>query len=628
MCGLVGFIGSGSMEDLERMTRRLAHRGPDGEGLHWFEELHGGIGHRRLAIRDLESGAQPMWNEDRTVAVVYNGEIYDASEMRRVLESHGHRFATDHCDTEILVHGWEEWGEDLPRRINGMFAFAVVDLRRDILFLARDRFGEKPLYYARQGDLTLFASECSPLLAHPEFKPALDPVAIQRFFAWGYLPAPQTLYREIHKVEPGAWIRQNLKTGDVRREFYWKFMLDPDASMELKSEMDLEMELRSLMDHSVTRRLVSDVPIGLFLSGGLDSAVVLESATRSMPRERIRTFTIGFEEASFDESEAAREVAQHFGVHHEVQMLRMADAVELIPQVLGKMDEPLVDGSILPTWLLSRFTRQHVTVALSGDGGDELLAGYDPFAAFRPAAIYRRLVPSVGHRAIEALMRRLPKSGRNMSLDFKLRRTLMGLRYPPEYWCPVWMGPLDPRDSPRLFPDPLPMDEIYRQATDLWHRNASLTPVERSMEFFTRYYLTEDILLKVDRASMMTSLETRAAFLDNDLVDFCRRLPIRFKMRRGIRKYLMRRAWRETLPMATLNRPKKGFGIPVAAWLRRMPWPGVDVEVPGLDSDAIRAMWEEHRTGRADHRFVLWGWLSLQGVLRNHGDAKASCPTR
>ena len=623
MCGIAGFFGPGDEHDLGRMTDVLTHRGPDDQGIWWSEELHGGLGHRRLAIRDIAGGHQPMWNEDHTVAVVFNGELYDINPLWSRLVQAGHQFTSDHSDTEVLVHGWEEWGESLPSMLNGMFAFAVLDLRRRTLFLARDRFGEKPLYWGRQGNLALFGSECTSLLCHSHFSPALDEEAIERYFAWGYIPSPRSLYTDIRKLEPGSSLLHDLSTGKDTITNWWRFRIEPDAGPLERPQHELEAEFRRLMNQAVDRRLVSDVPIGVFLSGGLDSSTVLAAACESMPAERIRAFTVGFEEASYDESDSAALVAKHFGVQHDVEMLRLSDAIADVPGVLERMDEPLADASVLPTWLLSRFTRKHVTVALSGDGGDELLAGYDPFAAFAPASIYHAIMPDVLHRGLEAVARRLPRSNRNMSLDFKIRRTLMGLRHDPSLWCPVWMGPLDPADRGRLFQSQRPIETLLEPAIQRWEQGRGLSRLERGLDFFTRFYLTEDILLKVDRATMMSSLESRAVFLDNDLVDFCRTLPIGLKYRRGVRKYLLRQAWRDVLPMEIIDRPKKGFGIPLAQWLRDLPSPADGIDVPGLDRSAMMTMWDEHRAGRADHRLAIWAWLSLQGVLRNHRRVQA-----
>lgn len=612
MCGIAGFAGRGDRSELVAMTRALAHRGPDGEGFHVDHEARVFLGHRRLAILDLDGGAQPMWNEDGTVCVVYNGEIYNHMELRQALVQRGHRFATDHSDTEILVHGYEEWGGGLAERLNGMFAFAIYDASRGRLLLGRDRFGEKPLYYAARPGFFGFASELSALALHPDVGTTLDPRALQKYFAYGYLPAPNAILEGTRKLPAGHLLTYDLASAALDVRAYWRFRLEPDEALTEADEARLTDELEAVLDEAVRRRLISDVPLGVFLSGGLDSSSVVAAASNSLPADRIQTFTIGFTEPSFDESEAARTVAGHIGTHHREQVLSIDEARDLIPTVLDRLDEPLGDASILPTFMLSRFVRQHVTVALSGDGGDELFAGYDPFLALRSASIYDRCVPGWMHKGFRRLADLLPRSDRNMSLDFKIRRTLMGLSYPEGVWLPVWMSALEPSDMAELFETPLPTEDLYSEALEAWESADSRNIVDRAMEFFTQFYLQDDILTKVDRAAMMNSLESRAVFLDNDLVDFCRRLPNRFKFRNGERKYLLKKVAARRLPKDIVERRKKGFGIPLAKWLRTVPEKPPSEPIRGTRPGFAQSAWDDHRAGRRDNRLFLWSWLSLQ----------------
>src|SRR6516162_4567083 len=614
MCGIAGFIGFGSRQDLEAMTAALSHRGPDGSGLWVSPDAHVFLGHRRLSIVDLEGGAQPMWDAAGEIGVVYNGEIYNHLELRRTLEAAGHRFQTSHSDTEVLIHSYRQWGEDLPARLNGMFAFAIYDTVGHQLFLARDRFGEKPLYLYRQPGRIAFASELSALLCHADIPKNLEPRAIQKLFAWGFVPAPNALYRHFRKVPGGTSLTYFLNNDSVRERRYWKFRLEPDRSLTNRDVPRLCEELRFLFAQSVKRRLMSDVPLGLFLSGGIDSGTVLAAATRALPADRISTFTVGFNETSFDESSFAHELAEHFGVRHHLEMLHLENARKLLPEVLRRLDEPLGDASILPTYMLSRFTRKSVTVALSGDGGDELFAGYDPFKALTPAQIYARLVPKGLHRGLRRLTDLLPISTSNMSLDFKLRRSLAGLSWPEAYWNAIWLSPADPHIIGEIFKAPLTAEELYQEALDLWAESTG-DLLDKTLEFYTNFYLPDDILAKVDRASMMVSLESRAIFLDNDLVEFCRRLPSRFKLRNGKRKWLLKQAMRDWLPEETLARRKKGFGIPLAKWLRSWSYPSDDeVSAAGgasFKSDAFDDHWGRHVRGETDERLLLFTWLSF-----------------
>lgn len=614
MCGLVGFVGAGDRDDLMAMTDVLRHRGPDGDGSFIDPDTGVHLGHRRLAILDIAGGSQPMWNEDGTIGVVFNGEIYNHVELRVELQARGHVFRSDHSDTEVLVHGYEEWRDTLPSRLNGMFAFAILDRRRRQVFLARDRFGEKPLYYAQRGHLFAFASELSAIAAHRAFPAQIRQRSLQKFLAHGFLPAPNAIYEQAWKLPGGSYLSYDCDTGTIKVARYWQFTVEPDESMNLRPEAELADELRALLFQAVKRRLISDVPLGLFLSGGLDSSAVLAGAARSLSADRIRMFTIGFTEPSFDESGYATKVAAAFGARHDVEHLDIDAAKTLIPYVLGRLDEPLGDASIIPTFLLSRFTRKHVTVALSGDGGDELFAGYDPFVALSMARLYHTAAPMPLHKLLRRAAGMLPHSDRNMSLDFKVRRTLAGLSYPPEIWNPVWLSPAEPQAIAELMHEPLHAEELYEEAISLWEAGKGKSDVERTLEFYTNFYLPDDILMKVDRAAMMNSLESRAVFLDNDVVDFCRRLPTRFKYRHGERKYLLRRAMEGVIAPEILRRPKKGFGIPLAKWLREVPADPPLAPLPGVKMDKIAATWREHRTGRADHRLLLWSWLSLQAL--------------
>ena len=615
MCGIAGFVGLGDRNDLSAMTDALAHRGPDGEAS-WIDEttrVH--LGHTRLAIVDISGGVQPMWNEDHTVCVIFNGEIYNHLELRSLLESKGHRFRSDHSDTEVLVHGYEEWGADLPVRLNGMFAFAIYDRTKRRLFLARDRFGEKPLYYSHRPGLFAFASELKAMVRHPDVSRTIDIKALQKFFAYGFMPAPNALYLESRKLPGGCHLIFDIASGTVRIGRYWHFAITPDESLGDGSEATLAEELRYLLLQAARRRLMSDVPLGIFLSGGIDSSSILAAVTAHLPSDQVETFTIGFTEPSFDESPHARAVAAAFRTHHHEEILDLTAARSMMAGVLSRLDEPLGDPSILATFLVSRFARARVKVALSGDGGDELFAGYDPIKALGPARIYDHLVPRPLHRGLRRLVELLPVSPRNMSLDFKIRRGLRGLSYPRPLWNAVWLGAVEPDTMADLFDAPIAPEELFEEAIALWNRDPKLGLLDRTLEFYTNLYLQDDILMKSDRASMMVSLEARAVFLDNDIVAFCQRLPGRFKYSNGQRKYILKKAVAPLLPRGVLDRRKKGFGIPVAKWLRALPTTPPLTPVTGVKTRWVEECWRDHREGRSDHRLFLWSWLSLQSLL-------------
>lgn len=611
MCGIAGFAGCGDRRVLDRMMTTLAHRGPDGDGYHVDEARQVFFGHRRLAIVDLVYGDQPMWNEDHTVCVIFNGEIYNQAELRRLLTAAGHRFRSAHSDTEVLVHGFEEWGEGLPERLNGMFAFAIYDGER--VFMARDRFGEKPLYYYHSGHEFVFASELTSVACHPAVDLTLSQRNLQKFFAYGFIPSPLTQYARVRKLRPGELATFDVATGDLALRRYWRFRLEPDESLGDAQESGLIEELRGLLVQAVERRLMSDVPVGVFLSGGIDSTAVVAAASRVVPAGALSTFTIGFTEPSFDESTHAALVARAFGTQHHLSMLDLESARDLIPDVLPRMDEPIGDASILPTFMLSRFTAGFVKTALSGDGGDELFAGYDPFAALAPARIGAATLPAPIRRFARFAMNMVPSADRNMSLDFKIKRGLLGLDYPESVRIPVWMSPIDPATMGDVFAQPCSYEDLYEEALTLWEQSDHPDPVNRALEYFTSLYLPDDILFKVDRAAMFSSLESRAIFLDNDLVAFCQRLPARFKYRRGVRKYLLKKALSTLAPEAVTRRPKKGFGVPLTKWFRSNDFEFREIE--GLKSAGIQRRLREHRSGNQDHRLALWCWLSLQETL-------------
>lgn len=614
MCGISGFVGRGELADLERMNDALIHRGPDAGGIWRQAQPPVFFGHRRLSIIDLAGGAQPMSTADGDMVITFNGEIYNHEELRGELKARGHVFRSDHSDTEVLLHGYREWGRDLPGKLNGMWAFALYDRARRRVFLCRDRFGKKPLFYTRQSGVFAFASELSALTKHALVPRRVSGRALQKYFAYGYIPAPLSIYEGIHKL-PGGWsLWLDAETLEPRLEKYWEFVLEPFESEPANPEEEWGGRLLELLDRAVKRRLMSDVPLGVFLSGGIDSSAITALAARHVERGRLQTFSVGFEEASFDESRYARQVAAQFGTVHHEQILSMTRARELASNILARLDEPIGDSSLLPTSLLCRFARQRVTVALGGDGGDELFAGYDPFLALRRAELYQKWVPRPVHLALRLLVGRLPVSHANLSLDFKLKRTLRGLDARAPLWAPVWMGPLAPGEIAELFSDPLPTEELYSEAIEAWEAaGTGANLVDRTLQFFTRLYLQNGILVKADRASMMHGLEVRAPFLDIDVVDFARRIPARWKLRHGKRKFLLKQSLKAVLPASIVQRPKKGFGVPVGAWLKEGAIelaPTEPASLP-LSQDWVRRKLAQHRAGTADERLFLWSYHAL-----------------
>lgn len=598
MCGIAGFVGAGDGAVLRRMADRLDHRGPDAEG--FFEKPESGVflGHRRLSIIDLAGGAQPMATPDGKSVIVFNGEIYNHAELRRELIAKGHAFATDHSDTEVLLHGWREWGPAMLERLNGMWAFAILDLRVRRIFIARDRFGKKPLYWFHRNGAFGFASELTALLEHPLAPRNESEIARVKFLAHALIPAPHTAIDGIFKLPAGHHLTLELDGSPPSIRRWWRYTLEPVSNP--KPEPALVEELLEILARATARRLVADVPLGVFLSGGLDSSTIAALSVLGLSGRALETFTIGFREPSFDESSFAAQVADFLKTSHHADTLSLDGALSALPRILDRLDEPQGDSSLLPTWLLCRFARTKVTVALSGDGGDELFAGYDPFRALRMSSLYEKAVPRPIHKALRLLAARLPVSHKNISLDFKIKRTLRGLDHAPRLWNPVWLGALEPGDLSRLTGSRFSIEEIYSEAIESWETCAATDPVDRTLQFYTEIYLQDGILAKADRASMMNSLEVRSPFLDIEVADFARRLPHRFKLRGKTTKYLLKRAAEKLLPAAIVHRRKKGFGTPVGAWLRtgRLS--------PEPANPLLREHLESHLAGRSDERLHLW----------------------
>lgn len=628
MCGLAGFAGAGDDADLRAMCDALIHRGPDDAGFHVDDPGHGAtavrLGFRRLAIIDIDGGHQPMATVDGDLVVVFNGEIYNAPDLRRTLEQAGSRFVTDHSDTEVLLHGYRHWGDDVVDHLNGMFAFCLYDRRRRRLLLARDPFGKKPLFYARTADGLAFASEITALRRHRALAGAeVNRDALIKYFAYGFLPAPLTPYAGLCKLPGGCRLTYELDGGRLETTRYWEYRMTADDPPPGDERVWTD-NVRDLLEQAVVRRLPSDVPLGFFLSGGIDSASVLALAARHLGGDALRTFTIGFTEPSYDESAIAAGIARHFGSDHQCRTLDLDAAAAALPGLLGRIDDPIADPSLLPTHLLAAFARERVTVALTGDGGDELFAGYDTFDALPPARLYSRLTPGPLHRLLTAGVGLLPRSDRNMSLDFKLRRALRGVGGRPAHWLPGWLGPASPDEIARLFGAQVSAEDLYEEAAALWDDSRSgrhlAGDIDRSLEFYGRFYLGENLLIKADRASMLCSLEARSPFLDRDLADYVRRLPANVKWRNGARKWILKQAMAPLIPAAILNRPKKGFGIPTTRWLRHLPPPSdAAANRLGLDAGWLAGRWDEHRRGAADHRGLLWAWNALAAALGDVG---------
>jgi asparagine synthase (glutamine-hydrolysing) len=624
MCGIAGDValfGVPDAEGVRRAARALAHRGPDAEG--FFVEGPAALGHRRLSILDLATGDQPMTREG--VTLIFNGEAYDFPGLRNELCGKGHAFTT-RSDTEVVLRAYLEWGEHFAERVHGMFALALWDARARKLLLARDRLGKKPLYYSLQNGRCVFASELKALAAHGGVPRRLDPEALVQYLAAEAVPAPKSIYQDICKL-PAAHLGVLDERG-FRLRRYWELPA-PSAV----APPDAERELLELLEAAVAKRLVADVPVGVFLSGGIDSTCVAAMAARH--KQPLRTFSIGFTEESFDETPWASLAAKRLGTEHASEKFSGAQCLELLPAAVSQLDEPFADPSFLPTLLLSRFTRRHVTVALSGDGGDELFAGYDPFLAHRPAELLAR-VPRPLRSLLGAAVQALPSSPLNMSAGFRLKQLLRGLDAPPSLRHASWIGSLLPAEIAALLQPELralatPAIAFRAVLEDAARSGAEPGSVDEALRFYLTRYLADDILVKTDRASMAESLEVRSPFLDTRVVEFAARLPWRLKLNWTRTKLVLRRGLRGLVPAEILRRPKKGFGIPVAAWIRGPLRPLFEESLSekalhdgGVFHPApVRALLKSHLDGRADLRKPLWTLLMFQLWQKQHAGASS-----
>jgi asparagine synthase (glutamine-hydrolysing) len=619
VCGISGFVSLAHQradgEIVRRMTATLRHRGPDDEGFYVAGPV--ALGHRRLRIIDLETGRQPIANETETVQVILNGEIYNFGEVRSWLQERGHRFKTL-SDTEVIVHAYEELGEECVTHFNGMFAFALWDEDRGALFLARDRMGEKPLYYTEQDGWFIFGSELRAVLEHPAVRRELDLLGLSRYITSGYIPDPHTIFRNIHKLPPGHFM--SVASGKTRVVRYWDIPIHADRQ---RSEDELAELLWEQLCRSVQRRLVSDVPVGVFLSGGVDSAAIVAAAASVAPAAPLTTFSMGFEEASYDETPYARAVAERFGMHHEQVMFTPDVARAEVPGLGRLLDEPLADPSFLPTVILARHARQTVTVTLGGDGGDELWGGYPTFLAVPGAAWISRL-PRPVLDAVARFVERLPSSARYGSIDFLLKQFVRGLGYPPDVQAQILMGGFTRPEQAGLLTHPVQLAcgqfNPYDDIDEIMTGAGAALPVDRLSYHHCKLYLAGRTLVKMDRATMAVGLEARAPFLDHTFVEFACSVPARLKVKRWTTKYLLKRALAGRVPEAILRRRKQGFGVPIGRWLRGPLRPLLaDIlhrdrlrRVGLFSPDEVGRLVHEHVTGVQNHQRSLWTLLTFE----------------
>jgi asparagine synthase (glutamine-hydrolysing) len=618
MCGIVGIVrNDGRSVDealLNRMCTAIRHRGPDDDGFYFNGPT--GLGMRRLSIIDVAGGHQPIHNEDRTAWIVYNGEIYNYLELREELEKLGHKFYTN-SDTEAIVHAYDQYGPECPKHLRGMFAFAIWDERTQELLLARDRVGKKPLLYALVNGQLVFGSEFSALLQHPDISREIEPRALDQYLSFMCVPAPLTAYKSIRKLEPGHTLRW--RKGEIKTERYW--LPDFSHKLDISEEEAGERTIQVLRD-AVRVRLMSEVPLGAFLSGGIDSSAVVALMSEESS-EKVKTFSIGFEEQDFSELHHAKRVAEHIGADHH-EFIVKPDAVEVLPILVEHYGEPYADSSAIPTYYVSRETRKHVTVALNGDGGDESFAGYERYIAMKLTEQYRKVPAPIRESLIKQAVNLIPSSKTKKSTVGSTKRMLEAVSLPRVNRYLHWVSAFNDKTKGPLYSDSFRRETQNANAVGVlnkWFSSANgASIVDTALLTDLMTYLPNDLLVKVDIASMAVSLEARSPFLDHHVIEFAASLPPEMKIRRFTTKYLLKRVLRQLLPQENLERRKMGFGVPIGHWFRGKMQPFLREVVLSERASrrgmfkraAVERLIDEHVRGRRDYAHQLWTLLMLE----------------
>lgn len=630
MCGIVGIFDPRGQRPIDnallaRMNDSQFHRGPDDGGL--FVDPGIGLGFRRLAIIDLSGGAQPLFNEDHSVVIVFNGEIYNFKKLVPVLEARGHVFRT-RSDTEVIVHAWEEWGPACVERLRGMFAFAIWDKRQQTLFLARDRLGEKPVYYSELPDGTvIFGSELKALLQHPAAPRALDPQAIEDYFAYGYVPDPKSIYRGIRKLPPGHSLTWRRGTPAPAPRPYWDVAFRVQAG---RDEREVIEDLTSRLRDAVDMRMVADVPVGAFLSGGVDSSGVV-AVMAGLSKEPVNTCSISFGQKDYDESRFAQTIADRYHTRHHVRRVT-EDDVELVDRLALFYDEPFADSSAMPTYRVCELARERVTVALSGDGGDEVFAGYRRYRWHHYEELVRGAIPAALRRPLFGFLAALYPKADWAPRPFRAKSTLQAIARDSvdAYFRSV--GLLTDEMRARLFSPSFTRDLQGYKAREVLEQHMRGAPTDDHLSQIQyadlKTYLSGDILVKVDRASMANSLEVRVPILDHELIEWAAGLPLALKLRGGEGKYVFKKALEPLVPHELLYRPKMGFSIPLARWFRgplrdrlRQALSSSTLADAGIfDLDYLRTLVDQHQAGTRDHSAPLWALLMFESFLRQVHD--------
>ncbi len=617
MCGIAGFIGKENSEIGKKMIQAIAYRGPDHQGI--FHKNNVCFAHARLSIIDVSACSnQPMLNDAETIVLTFNGEIYNYLDLKKKLTEKFQCSFKTNSDTEVIIKLYEIYGIDMLDMLSGMFVFALYDFNLNRLLIARDRMGKKPLYYALMNQTLIFGSEIKAVLQHPQVSKEYNIEAINQYLTFDYIPTPLSLYKQVCKLEPAHFLIY--QHHELTIESYWQYHFTTNHNIGFK---EAQHQLDNLLNEATHKRLMSDVPLGIFLSGGLDSSTIAYYAQKNAA-QKIKTFSIGFEDPSYDEKDYALQVSQHLNTEHYVDILSPQTTLELMAEIFKKLDEPFADASIIPTYFLSKFTRQHVTVALGGDGSDELLAGYPTFISEKTTFLLRYFPTFFSKFLLNVHQNLFKPSDNNIALDFKINQYLRGFLSKPHHIHQLWLGSFLPAEKKLLFNKETllslenksgltPIDIHFGQATkfaqDEWHK---------IIYYYCKTYLLDDILFKVDRASMYNSLEVRAPFLDRNVVEFINTLPQQYKIKHLNGKHILKSLMYGRLPTHIIDRPKKGFGIPLSKWIKHEL--KSEIESVLLENDTmfnktyIQQLLQEHQTSKRNHRKLIWNLYCLKKI--------------
>ena len=618
MCGIYGILnfnkGPVDQDVLKAMSDVLKHRGPDDEGI--YINANVGLGHRRLAIIDLDTGHQPMHNEDKTISIVFNGEIYNFKDLKQDLEKKGHRFSTK-SDAEVIIHLYEDYGTGCLKYLRGMFAFALWDGKKEKLFLARDRLGQKPLCYTEKNNQFIFASEIKAVLKVPGIQKKVNLEAMHHYLTYQYVPSPSTMFEGIKKLPPAHFLVW--EKGKITIARYWE--LDFQTKVNMAQE-DYERHIFNLLEESVKLRLISDVPVGAFLSGGIDSTIIVGIMAKLLTKP-IKTFSIGFEERAYNELKFAGIAAKHFGTDHH-EFIVKPDVLKILPKLIWHYNEPFADSSAIPTYYVAQKTREHVTVALNGDGGDECFGGYPRYQAVKLAQFFDKIPDCLGKKFMGAVANSLPESSEQKTLLRRTKRFFQTLTLSPGKRYIHWISSFDNERKNRLYSHDMKkavgnIDSCHI-LEDIYSKIDSPDFLDKTFYVDIMSYLPDDLLVKVDIAAMANSLEARSPFLDHKLMESCAAMPSNLKLKGFTGKYILKKTFKDILPQQILRRKKMGFGVPISRWFRNelkdylsgTLLDNISLKRSYFNQNYVKQLLGEHSQGRCDHGTRLWALLNLE----------------